>query len=413
MKILLVSQYFWPESFIINDLVRTLAAQGHDITVFTGKPNYPDGKVFEGYKASGTTSEDYLGQIPVFRAPLRPRGTGDAKSLLLNYLSFVWNGLRRFPGAIKGKDFDVVLVFCLSPITSVIPAIYLKWRLKKHMAVWVQDLWPESLSATGFIRNSFLLRLVGAMVRGIYAHADTLLVQSRAFHKPVARYARADKIIYYPNCYPDSRDESPMLLDRELLAMLDTAFCVIFAGNLGLAQSVETIVQAAERLKHLPNCKLVLVGSGSMLAWLQQQKTDKNLDNLVLAGRFPTSQMPHIFSRAAGLLVTLKQEQIFTYTVPSKVQAYLAAGKPIIAALDGEGARIVEEAGAGMTCAAEDADGLAQAIKTLYKMPLERREKLGRSGREYFLNYFEIEKQSRQLVEILEERIKLSAGAKK
>lgn len=412
MKILLISQYFWPESFVINELVKALAAQGHDITVLTGKPNYPDGKVFKGYQASGTTSEDYLGQIPVFRAPLRPRSNGGAKNLVLNYLSFVWNGLVYFPGAVKGKDFDVVLVFCLSPVTSVIPAIYLKWRLKKHLAVWVQDLWPESLSATGFIRNPFVLRLVGILVKGIYACTDTLLVQSQAFYNPVARYARADKIIYYPNCYSDISGNAQARLDQNLLSTLNSNFCIVFAGNLGIAQSVQTIVEAAEMLRHLQDCKLVLVGSGSMLAWLRQQKEEKHLDNLVLPGRFPPSQMPHIFSRAAGLLVTLKRDQIFAYTVPSKVQAYLAAGKPIIAALDGEGARVVEEANAGLSCPAEDGRGLAQAIIALYKMLPEERERFGQSGRQYFLDHFEMERQAHNLVEILASRIGRGAGGR-
>src|SRR5690606_8328334 len=150
-------------------------------------PNYPDGKVFTGYDAAGAQSEEYVPGVMVFRSPLRPRGESGARSLILNYLSFVWNGLVHFPRATRGKDYDVIVVFCLSPVTSVIPAIFLRWRLKKHMAVWVQDLWPESLSATGFVRNKLLLRLVGAMVRGIYACSDTLLVQSKAFHAPVAR----------------------------------------------------------------------------------------------------------------------------------------------------------------------------------------------------------------------------------
>lgn len=412
MRILLVSQYFWPESFIINDLVKTLAAQGHTLTVLTGKPNYPDGKVLDGYQAHGCHAEEFIPGVNVFRAPLRPRGAGGAKGLLRNYLSFVWNGIRHFPGAVRGQEFDLILVFCLSPVTSVIPAIFLKWRLKRHLAVWVQDLWPESLSATGFVRNPLLLRVVGYMVKGIYRSSDTLLVQSQAFKAPVARYAASDKIVYYPNSYRDTvaAAEAPAL-DQALIQMLDHSFCVVFAGNLGTAQSVETIIQAAHKLRHLADCKLVLVGSGSMLLWLQQQKEDGKLDNVVLPGRYPPAQMSQFFSRAEGLLVTLKRDAIFSYTVPSKVQAYLAAGRPLIAALDGEGARVIDEAGAGLTCAAEDADALAIAIEALYKMSPDERNKLGQAGREYFLANFEMEKQARQLVEILENRLQLGKRA--
>lgn len=383
--------------------------------ILTGKPNYPEGEIFQGYLKHGCIDEIFESGALVSRVPLRPRGNGGAKNLLLNYLSFVLNGLVFFPRAVQGRSFDVVFVFAPSPVTSAIPAIYLKWRLGSHLAIWIQDLWPESLSATGFIRNRMALRLVGWLVRGIYACTDTLLVQSRAFRAPVARYAREDKIVYYPNSHQDSplQPATSTQVPAELLAQLEQNFCLVFAGNLGTAQSVETLVQAAERLRHLPDCKLVLVGSGSMVGWVEEQKALRGLDNLILAGRFPPSEMPQFFSRAAGLLVTLKREEIFAYTIPSKVQAYLAAGRPVIAALDGEGARVIEEAGAGLSCAAEDSVGLAHCIERLFHMSPEAREKLGQSGREYFLANFEMARQSQRLVEILENRINEGRGMSK
>ncbi|QLG87006.1 glycosyltransferase family 4 protein [Chitinibacter bivalviorum] len=414
MKILLVSQYFYPESFIINDIVRTLVFQGHSVSVATGKPNYPDGNIYPGYSEKKFTKDWFFSCVPVYRAPLRPRMNSGAKNLFLNYFSFVINGIRFFPNAVKNENFDVVLVFAMSPITAALPAIYLKWKFGKHLAVWIQDLWPESLSATGFVKNKWALRLVGCMVRAIYAFTDTLLVQSRAFYEPVARYAKPSKIIYYPNSYLELPiNETPStLIPAELLSVLNGGFCLVFAGNLGTAQSLETLVQVSERLKYLSEFRLILVGSGSMLSWIEEQKVLKKLDNLVLAGRFPSSEMPQIFSRAAGLLVTLKREEIFAYTIPSKVQAYLAAGRPVIAALDGEGARVIEEANAGLTCPAEDVDGLVRCIETLFQMsPLER-EKLGQSGRNYFLKHFEMGRQCQRLVEILESQINKKGSEK-
>lgn len=411
MRILVVTQYFWPESFIINDVVRALVAQGHHVEVLTGKPNYPDGVVFPGYVADGCERESFGDGIPVYRIPLRPRGKGGAKRLVLNYLSFVWSGLRYSPGLLSGRRFDAILVFAPSPITSAIPAIWLKWRMKAHLALWVQDLWPESLSATGFVRNRLVLRLVGTLVRVIYACADTLLVQSNAFRGAVAQYAHPRKIVYYPNCLGDvgpcAGPAGPA--STALIATLSAKFSIVFAGNLGAAQSLETIVGAAERLRNLREVQLVMIGSGSRADWLEQQKTTRNLENLVLAGRFPPEDMPAFFSCAGALLVTLKQEEIFSYTIPSKIQAYLAAGKPILAALDGEGARIVEEAAAGLTCSAEDAEGLAQCIKRIYQMTGEERERFGESGRAYFLEHFELQRQAGRLVEILNQRI--SEGA--
>lgn len=402
LKIALVTQYFWPESFIINDLVQSLSQQGHTVEIFTGKPNYPDGAVFAGYKKSGYQEDVFNENIKVHRAPLHPRGTGSKYGLIRNYLSFVVNGLRYFRAPIKKGDFDLVFVFTLSPITSAIPAIYLKWLIKKPLVLWVQDLWPESLRATGFIKNRFLLWAVGVMVRAIYACADAILVQSHAFVAPVARYADRKKIIFYANSYNDAvlaeQGDGP---PQELLQVLEQNFCIVFAGNLGLAQSVETLVGLAQKMQALDNSKLVLVGSGSQYAWIQQQIAAKGLNNIILAGRYPPACMPQFFKRAAGLLVTLRKDEIFSYTVPSKVQAYLAAGRPLIAALDGEGARIIQEAKAGFTCAAEDTDGLYQCVRRLYDMPLESRNALGQAGRDYFAENFELNKQTLRLVEIM------------
>jgi glycosyltransferase involved in cell wall biosynthesis len=195
--------------------------------------------------------------------------------------------------------------------------------------------------------------------------------------------------------------------------LLESYFCLVFAGNLGTAQSLETILQTAEKLIHLPKVRIVIVGSGSMEEWLKEQIVSKGLDNLILVGRFPSTEMPQFFSRSDGLLVTLKKEEIFAYTIPSKIQSYLAAGRPIIAALDGEGAKVVAEAGAGLTCPAEDHEGLANCIEQLYEMSAPERRKLGTAGRSYYLEHFEMEKQCGRLVEILQNRIAATGKGKK
>jgi len=415
LKILLLTQYFWPESFIINDLVKTLVSQGHHVEVLTGKPNYPDGDVFEGYTANGCMEDIFDASVTVHRVPIYPRGSGGVKNLLRNYCSFVFNGIKYFHRKVKGRDYDAIFVFAPSPITQVIPALFLKFRMNLHLALWIQDLWPESLKATGFVRSQIALSAVGLMVRGLYALTDTLLVQSRAFEKPVSRYADKSKIVYYPNSYQALTQATDTVTEvpEELLEMMDKHFCLVFAGNLGTAQSLETLVLAAESIKHLLDIKLVVVGSGSMEGWLKEQVESKQLDNIVMVGRFPVSEMPQFFSRADGLLVTLKKEEIFAYTIPSKIQAYLAAGRPIVAALDGEGAKVVAEAGAGLACPAEDHRGLANRIEQLYKMTASERDKLGAAGRSYYLEHFEMEKQCKRLVEILQNRIATGRKGKK
>ncbi len=247
------------------------------------------------------------------------------------------------------------------------------------------------------------------LVRGIYFFADTLLIQSRAFYEPVARFASDNKIVYYPNSIdtPSNTKKNVETIPRDLIHLLQSKFCIVFAGNVGEAQSVETIVQAALKLKDIPEINVVLVGSGSRLDWVRKQQQELNLDNLYLAGRFSMSVMPQIYRYSSGLLVTLKSEAIFSLTVPSKVQAYLAAGKPIIAALNGEGARIIEESASGYTCASEDAHALASTIKTLYELDEVSRNKMGENGRAYFNENFEMKRQAEHLIEILEQRITL------
>lgn len=169
----------------------------------------------------------------------------------------------------------------------------------------------------------------------------------------------------------------------------------------------------ADKLRHLFGLRIVLVGSGSMSNWIESQKQSRGLENLILAGRFPVTEMPHFFNRAAGLLVTLKQDEAFSYTIPSKVQAYLAAGRPIIAALDGEGARVIQEARAGLTSPAQDAEGMAKSIEQFFHMSSDERESLGQSGRAYYLEHFEMERQSQRLVEILSSRINELKGMSK
>jgi glycosyltransferase involved in cell wall biosynthesis len=407
VKLLVVTQYFWPESFIINDLVKTLRDQGHAVTVATGKPNYPEGRVFDGYSAGGTQREMYDGNIEVVRVPLTPRRKSKALDLVRNYASFAWNGYRLFPKLLRGRRFDAILSYIPSPITGSIPAIALKKSSGAHVAIWVQDLWPESLSATGHVKNQMALSLVGRMVRWIYRSADTLLVQSHAFADSVARYADRGKIVYYPNSIRLAPDD-PMadsLVPDALRHTLDSEFCVVFTGNLGSVQDTPTIIEAARLLKsrNAP-IRVVLVGSGSMAAWARERAAQLGLDNLVLVGRLPTTAMAAIYRRAQGLLVTLKNDPALAQTVPSKMQAYFAAGRPVIAALAGEGARVLREAGAGLACAPENPAALADTMMALFEMSDTDRQRLGAAGRAYFDAHFEMERQAARLIEILSER---------
>lgn len=412
VRILIVSQYFWPEGFRINDIAKTLVEKGARVDILTGKPNYPEGRITEGYRAWGTQVESWEGAT-VFRVPLFPRGARSAWRLVLNYLSFIFSGLIFGPWLLRKRQYDVVFVYGPSPILLAIPAIFLARLKRRKLVLWVQDLWPDSLSATGYIRHPRLLRWVERVVRWIYGHSDLILVQSRAFIAAVSALAPGKSIAYYPNSVDATFGEPPdprVVLPK--VAALETGFPVVFAGNVGVAQAVEVIVEAAELLKSHSGISFVVFGQGSRWDWMREQVAVRGLTNLHLPGRFPVDTMPGLMQKAGALLVTLADEPIFAATVPNKVQAYMAVGRPILACLNGEGARLVaEEAQAGLSVPAQNAKALAAAVLQLYQMPAEDRARLGANGRRYFKAHFDHDKLVDELMAYLREMSKTAKGA--
>jgi glycosyltransferase involved in cell wall biosynthesis len=403
MRVLVVSQYFWPENFRINELVQSLVTRGIEVDVLTGKPNYPEGKVFRGYRSGGTLKESWQG-AQIFRVPLIPRGFRSGVRLFLNFLSFMIFGSLVGAWQLRKVKSDIVFVFAPSPLLQALPALLIARIKRVPLVVYVQDLWPESLEATGYVRNRLVIRLVEVLVKVIYRSSDLILVSSRPFISSIHRFSSSAEIRYYPNSVDESFTNPNAGLRPDVPA-LDDGFCVVFAGNVGVAQAVHVIIDAAVLLKDQPSVRLVVVGSGSEIPLMRERIDALGLDNLFLAGRFPVQAMPNLLSRASALLVTLANRPIFAATVPNKIQAYMAVGRPIIACMNGEGARIVSEARAGVAVPAEDGAGLARAILDLYQMPVEEREALGKNGRAYYREHFDHEKLVSQLIGHLEDAI--------
>jgi len=401
LRLLVVSQYFWPEGFRINEVTRTLVERGVLVDVLTGKPNYPEGKIYEGYRVWGCVREQFHG-ANLSRVPLFPRGKNSKLRLAVNYLSFIFFGVVCGPWLKRNRQYDVIFVYGLSPLLLAIPALFLGWLKKVPVVIWVQDLWPQSLSATGYVRNRFVLWAVEKMVRFIYRHADLLLVQSEAFMAPVRALASDTPIKYYPNSV-DGSFAVPVTAPVPEVSGLGEGFSVMFAGNIGAAQGVEVIVEAAALLKEHADIRFVVLGDGSCCEWMLQQARERGLHNLNLPGRYPVETMPGFMQKASALLVTLADREIFAATVPNKIQAYMAAGRPIIACLPGEGARLVAEAGAGIGVRAEDGAALAEAVLRLYRMDESEREEMGHNGRSYFFEHFDHEKLVDQLMGHLQE----------
>lgn len=388
MRLLIVSQYFWPENFRVNDLASELVSRGHEVTVLTGLPNYPAGKIFDEYLSDREKFSRYKG-VRIFRVPLVSRGNGFLR-LLLNYLSFAIFACLLGSWKLRSQKFDVVLTCQLSPVTVGVPGAFLAWLKNLPMAMWVLDLWPDTLKAVGVVKSPKLLAYVGLLVGSIYRRCDLILAQSRSFIPKIQSLAGPSIPVVYLPSWAEDVFQTEALRPAPEVPVKDGCFSVMFAGNVGEAQDFECILSAAALLKGHSKIRWLIVGDGRMSSWVQAEIEQRGLSECVLLlGRHPVERMPEFFLQADAMLVTLADQEIFSMTIPGKLQAYLAAGVPIIAALNGEGADVVRSANAGFTCGAGDAKGLAEIVLQMADLPLSERQVMGRLGREYSKREFD------------------------
>jgi colanic acid biosynthesis glycosyl transferase WcaI len=388
VRVLVVSQYFWPEVFRVNEVVSELTARGHEVTVLTGRPNYPEGVLHPDYERDPAQFSRYAG-AEVLRVPLRPRGKGSLR-LMLNYWSFVFWGCLLGPWLLRGRKFDAIFCFETSPITSALPAVLLRRLKQAPLLLWVLDLWPDTLSAVGMVRSERGLNTVGALVRFIYKRCDLILAQSKGFFPAIQRWSEAPaKTRYFPQWAEANFDGVAPAAAAEL-AEHAGCFKLMFAGNIGDAQDFPALLDAAARMKHRPDIHWLILGDGRVAEDVRAGIIKRGLQGTVfMLGRHPLARMPAFFAGADALLVSLKPEPIFAMTIPGKVQSYLAAGRPLLAMLDGEGARVICEAGAGLCCAAGDSAGLAAAVQQMADASATDRAEMGRRGQAYCRREFD------------------------
>jgi glycosyltransferase involved in cell wall biosynthesis len=388
MRLLVVSQYFWPENFRINDLVAELVQRGHSVTVLTGLPNYPDGALFSQFRDDPGAYAAFQG-ADIVRVPMAVRGRGSVR-LMLNYASFALSACIFGSWKLRGRQFDAIFAYEPSPITVGLPAAWMRAVKRAPLAFWVLDLWPETLQAIGVVRSPALLRSVGKLVAFIYRRCDLILAQSKSFVPQIRKYAGSrSRIEYFPS-WAESVFDLRQVVPAQEVPLQAGSFSVMFAGNIGDAQDFPAILAAAERLRSHKNIRWLIVGDGRMAAWLVDEISRRDLQECVLVlGRYPVERMPAFFKHADALLVSLKDEPIFAMTIPGKLQSYLAAGIPIMAMLNGEGADAIRIAGAGLTCAAGDAAALAAAVLRLSEMTEQERQQMGRNGRELSVREFD------------------------
>ncbi|THE11350.1 glycosyltransferase WbuB [Bacillus timonensis] len=378
MKILVIDQHFYPEQFRVNDICFELAKEGHDVTVLTGLPNYPSGVVEPEYRWFKKRYEIING-VKVHRSWILERRSGTLR-LALNYISFV------ITGSIKAlflkKDFDVVLVYQTSPVTMAIPGIVVKKLTKTPLIIYCHDLWPESIASAGISPDSKIYSILLPVSKWIYKSANGIFTSSKLFEKYFNNKLGIYENITHLPVYAEALFENikPKSID-------DGNTNLVFAGNIGEMQSVETILLAANELKNEDQIKFHIVGDGSSREKCQKLAEDLGLSNVIFHGQYPLTEMPRFYEMADAFLITLKENKVISYTLPNKVQSYMAAGKPILGAIDGETQLVINESDCGLCASAEDYKTFATLIKQ-FTNEKEKHETYGRNARKYYDQHF-------------------------
>jgi colanic acid biosynthesis glycosyl transferase WcaI len=389
LNILIITPHFYPENFRINDFAIEFQKKGHKITVLTAIPDYPSGKYYAGYGLFEKIREEYNG-IEIYRSPLIPRGSGSNLRLALNYISLLICSMFTSLFILK-KQIDIIFIFGVSPITIGLPAIFIKKIKKIPICLWVLDLWPESVvSAGNLAKSTFVPKILNPVVKFIYNHSDRILVSSKGFIDSVkSKGVSKDKIEYFPQ-WAEPIFKPIESSEYHLGNIPKDSFKIMFAGNIGESQDFSSILEAAKQLKGDRDIQWIILGKGRREEWVKTKIKKYGLEECFhLLGSFPIEKMPEFYANADAMLFSLKDEYIFSITIPAKVQSYLACGKPILAMVNGEGGKVVVDAKAGFSCAAESPHELVQNILKMKTMRGKDLSEMGENARKYYDDNFE------------------------
>jgi len=404
IRLCIFTNHFYPEDFKVNDVAFELSKRGYDVTLVTAIPDYPQGKFYDGYSWFRRRKEIVNGVL-VHCLPIIPRGKGGKIRLVFNYVSYLISALFFTVFFLYRQKYDAVFVHLTSPFFIGFPAVLLKRRQKIPLVFWTLDLWPESLSAAGGINNRYILNSQVKLVRFVYDNCDKILIGSQGFKKSICEKGDyADKLVYFPNWAEDitpSEDAQAYRQMEPFASFGEGDFVILFAGNIGEAQNLDNILDIALTLKENRAIKFVFLGDGRRREQLVRKVEKYALSQTVFfPGRFPLDSMPVFMQRADVLFVSLKDMPIFSLTVPSKLQFYMAQGKPVLAMLNGDGAELINEAECGVAVPANDGYALRLAIERLYNMPKNELACMGTNGKRYYDKYFPKEKRIEQLIDI-------------
>lgn len=399
-RILVVSQHYWPENFRITDICKGFIEKGCTVDVLCGLPNYPSGEWFDGYKYTGPRREE-RGGVQIFRAgEVRRRGNTSAR-IFLNYISFPLCALFNLP-RLHGRRYDAVFCYETSPFIMMLPAIVYAKTHHIPLVTYVLDLWPENLYSVLPIRNEALRTMARGVSHWFYRRSERLIAMSPALGKKLEEIAPDAKVTVIPQYCEDFYLQD--VQNVELQRRFADKFAIVFAGNISPAQDLGLLVLCAEKLRAASQTRVhfVIVGDGMSRAALENEIAQKNLgDYFTFEGQKPVTDMPMYHTMASALFAALAKSDDLGLTVPAKITSYLAAGRPCLVAIDGEGARVIVESGAGYACDAHDAEALYQNILRLAQLSIEARASMGARGRDYFRIHFKRDKLLQQILEFM------------
>lgn len=389
-RLLVISQYFYPEQFRINDLCKEWVKRGYDVTVVTGIPNYPTGKFFKSYSWLKKRREEYEG-IHIIRLPLIPRGHSSLM-LALNYVSFVISGW--FWSHFTRVEADKVFIFEVSPMTQALPGVWYKRRKKIPCFIYVQDLWPENVEIVTGIHNKRIIHAIDKMVDYIYRNCELILATSPSFVKRIEKRESAwrnkkSKVKYWPQYAEDFYKPAA----RKPLPDMpqDDSFKIVFTGNIGYAQGLDILPKTAAILKEKGiNCSFIIIGDGRYRETLEKEIHAAGVqDMFYMLGRKKPEEIPDYLAWCDVAFISFADNPLFEMTIPAKLQSYMACGMPILASASGETERIIREADCGVVCGIGDAGALADRIFAMSKMDNEKLEEMRQKSFGYYCREFD------------------------
>lgn len=396
---MIYTNHYFPENFKVNEITEILVDNGFYVHVITGLPNYPSGKVYEGYGFFDKKGSEYSKNLKVTRLPLIPRGSGSKPRLILNYLSFFFSNIcYTFFLTFFKRNYDHILVHHTSPILVAIPPLVYKFFNKPKAILWDLDMWPDTLVAMGIIKSQAAINFFEKIVAKFYQSYDFIFLGSESFFEKAEKRVERSRLAYFPNWAEKEFFQPIAKVDG---VHFPKGFNVLYAGNIGVAQDFDSVFESMKILRD-EDINWLIVGDGRDRENLIEKVKNEKLDSkVVFFGNRPLIQIPYFYSNADALFLSLKDEEVFHHTVPAKLQTYMTSGKPILAMLTGEGSKIIDKSKCGFAVKSGDHLGFSEIILKAKNLKMSELKEMGENGRKFYTENYHIEQRKRQLFDIL------------